>query len=168
MIKFTMLRFSNKKSFVARDCRSRWGTTTMEVIVGCALMATALLTTSIYRTRIVASSHDLRAATLARAEVINARELIGSWPADAITETRITELSLREDLRRALPESNWIANVATVDEPIIGKRVFIDLQWTSFGQTHSTSGITFWVSGSPKSNSDAESPVTNGDQEPRP
>ena len=119
----------------------------MEVLVGCGILVAAALTTSMFHARTQASARAVRLAAQARSAVLNAREELGSWPASELSLDRIEQLTIPDELSEALPEARWIINLQQVDEPIQGKRVFIDLQWRgSGGQLQSTSGITFWVS----------------------
>jgi hypothetical protein len=124
----------------------------MEVLVSCGIMAAAALTTSMFHARTQASAHAVRLAAQARSAVINAREELGSWPPAELSIDRIEQLPIPDEQSDALPEAHWNIDIQEVDEPIHGKRIFIDLEWRGGGgQRQSTSGITFWVNEEPGS-----------------
>lgn len=123
----------------------RFGTTSIEVIVGCVLMTAALVTVGIFQTRITKSESTLRQAALARTEVRNAREVVGSWPLEMVTDASVSQIQISPGVQATLPDARWIAKVFETEQPVRGKRVFLDLEWSRNEQIHSTSGITFWV-----------------------
>lgn len=123
----------------------RLGTTSTEVIMACALMTAAMVTLAGFQSRITKSVSTLRQAVQARTEVRNARELVGSWQYEKVTEAAISEIELGPDGLATLPNARWIVNVVETEQPVSSKRVFLDLEWSRNDQVHTSSGISFWV-----------------------
>ena len=78
-------------------------------------------------------------------ELINAREQIGSWSANEITESRIAELQLSEDLTKQVSNLRWDVEVSKVDSPAPAKRVDLSLRCQLRGQEIKPTQLTFWV-----------------------
>ena len=125
--------------------RMRRGVTVIEVSIACVLLSAAIMTTTAFQTRVTTAAQNVTVSALAREAVINAREQIGSWQPADVSEERIVNMPIRDELQRMLPEAAWNVRVDAIEEPINGHRIFLDLTWSDGGQTRSTSGITFWI-----------------------
>ena len=123
----------------------RYGTTIMELLIGCVLLSVATISTSMFHTRASMMARSIKVAALAREVLLDAREEIGTWTVDEVTQERVASLPIRDELKNVLPEAAWIVRIDTLEEPVIGLRIFLDLQWADGGQIRTASGITFWV-----------------------
>ena len=96
------------------------------------------------------TEHASRASLLASQSVcdlVNAREVIGSWGFEEVTLEKIESISFPENPEFRAGSREWRASVDEVTEPVQAKRVCLSLQWTH-GQSESMSvvgPIVFWV-----------------------
>ena len=125
--------------------QARRATTSMEIVVSCLLLSASLVTLGVFRTRVAINGANMRMAALARSELRSAREIVGSWSPEAITANRIESLEISPMAKATLPDARWTAKVESIQQPVHGFRVFLDLQWFRLEQVQSTGGITFWI-----------------------
>ena len=123
----------------------RRGTTVMELLIGCAILSVATMTTSMFHTRISVIANSIKVTALARDALLNAREEIGTWTVGEVTQERVDSLRISDELEKVLPQAEWIVRIDEVEAPVAGLRIFLDLNWIEEGQARSASGITFWL-----------------------
>ncbi len=78
-------------------------------------------------------------------ELLNAREQIGSWSAKEVTESRIAELPISEDLSKRVSDLRWEAELREIDSPVDAKQVDLSLCCRYGGQVIKPRQLTFWV-----------------------
>lgn len=122
------------------------GTTVMEVIVACSLLATTAASMSLMSWRMQRGFQERVLVKRAWVEVCNARQQIGSWQTDDVQLERILSLPIAEALRRDCVAIEWVARVEEIQQPLPGKCIFIGLKWTRAEQQAAPLGITFWHS----------------------
>lgn len=124
---------------------NRSAVTSMETLVAIIVLSVAAIGVS----RFVAAVHSgLRDQELRQRigwEIENARELIGSWEAEEITEDRIEQLPFSNGLAESLSEVRWVSRVNRVEEPIPASRVTLAIECQHQGQIAKPQELTFWV-----------------------
>lgn len=120
------------------------GTTVMETIVACSLLATTAVSLSLMSQRMRRGYQERALVQRAWVEVCNARQQIGTWNMEEIDCDKIQALPISDVLRNSCSAIEWAARVEETMEPLAGKRIFVGLQWTRAEQRSAPIGITFW------------------------
>lgn len=125
-----------------RRCR---GTSIAEVIVAIALLGTATAAIGRFAVMTKQGLHQRELGTRLSAELLNARERIGSWQPEQLTGQHIEELPFSAELVEQIDDLKWRAIVEPVEEPVRALRVTLKLECSLHGQTAQPQAITFWV-----------------------
>jgi len=121
------------------------GLTIIEIVVACTLLSAALVSIGILQTQVTRAQKSLNQRAQMRLAILNARELIGSWPPSQISAERIQALPI-EPLDFEWPVAlRWDVRVQSAPQPWSGHAIFLDLIWEDAGQTQSAGGLNFWV-----------------------
>ena len=78
-------------------------------------------------------------------EMVNARETIGSWPVEWVTQERIESLSVSPTLLKELTDVHWEAEVSSILDPVAATQVTLTLACNYGGQKARPQQLTFWM-----------------------
>lgn len=135
-----------KKNYFAY---ARCGTSIAEVIVAIALLGTATVGLGRFAGLTRQGLQQRELSTRLSAELLNARERIGSWPLDRVTVEQIEQIpfsaALSQDSAADLTQRRWRASVEPISEPLSALRVTLHLQYTLHGHLAEPQAITFWI-----------------------
>lgn len=130
----------------------RRATSTLEVVVGIALLAAAT-------TLVGGFVHQVKAGLRARElsarcdwELLNARERIGSWPVGQITLEQIQQIPISKSLTDRVASAHLSAAIQQIEKPMPATQVTLAIECELEGQTVQPSVLTFWVPVSIKGN----------------
>lgn len=130
---------------IRHGCVGRHGITTIEVVISLMLLGITAATVGRFAVHVRQTQEQARINGLARLELANAREVIGAMQFDMIQPERLASLPISKPATLDLANSRWHVEVDSVSEPIVAKRVRLQLQWLSMEQTRTTDALTFWV-----------------------
>ncbi|MEO8268851.1 MAG: hypothetical protein ABI557_03965 [Aureliella sp.] len=125
--------------------RKRYGSSIAEVIVAITLLGTATVAIGRFAVMTQQGLHQRELSTRLSAELLNARERIGSWPQEQISVEHIEGLPFSQTLTEQVDELKWRAIVEPISEPISALRVRLQLECALHGQTAQSQALTFWV-----------------------
>ncbi len=134
----------NRSTCSLRACQRR-ATTTMEVLVAIALLAVAITLVGGFVHQVKIGLRDRELSTRFDWELMNARELIGSWPLEQITLERIQQISLSESLTNQATNPHLAASIQKIENPRPATQITLAIECELNGQTIQPSILTFWV-----------------------
>jgi hypothetical protein len=119
--------------------------TLLEITVAAGLLG-VLMTVSIQMLRVMGERQragERRAAALQAVEALT--EQLGNLPWDELTSAAADELTIPETMKRHFPGAVLRATVVEENEPIVAKRVTIELKWDGpRGQAAAPVRLTTW------------------------
>jgi prepilin-type N-terminal cleavage/methylation domain-containing protein len=125
---------------------TRAGLTLLEITVASAILA-VLLTASIQMLQAVSSQQraaDRQAVATLAVQAI--AEQIGNIPWDQLTSEAAAQVAIPAPLERYLPAGKLVATVEEQTEPVVAKRVYLELTWSGPGGKQSGPvRLTSWV-----------------------
>lgn len=93
------------------------------------------------------ASRESALASHAFRDLINAREEIGSWAFNDISQSTIESIPFQKSTEFHEDSRRWVTSIEEETEPIQAMRISLSLQWTS-GRSEipaEVGPITFWV-----------------------
>lgn len=128
-----------------RKPRLQRGTSTVEVIVALAVLATAVVGIGRFASTTNRGLRERQLSSRIGWELTNAREQIGAWVPEMITPSRIENLPFSSGLSDQLQDLQWQAEVAPITAPADALQVILTLRCTFQGQTARPASLVFWV-----------------------
>lgn len=116
-----------------------------EVIVAIALLGTATVAVGRFAVMTKQGLREQELGARLSAELLNARQRIGSWPQEQLTAEHIEELPFSAALAEQVDDLKWRALVEPITEPASALRVTLRLECSLHGQTAQPQALTFWV-----------------------
>lgn len=138
----------SKKWFISstqRDIARRLGTSTVELLVALALLATATIGVGQLASRTKAGLRNRELSSRLNWELTNARETIGAWPLSEITVEKIEQIPISQSLQSRLADLRWEATVESIQQPAKALQVVLSLHCMMEGQSARPVALTFWV-----------------------
>lgn len=129
--------------------RFQRGTSTVEVIVALAVLATAVVGVGRFAATTNRGLRERQLSSRIGWELTNAREQIGAWDPESVTPSRIESLPFSSGLTDELHDLQWQAEVAPLSAPAQALQVSLTLQCTFQGQTARPASLVFWLPSSP-------------------
>ncbi len=117
----------------------------MEMLVAVSLLAFAVTAMGQFVSQVNSGLRDRELSARLGWEIMNARELIGTWPIEDITVEQIEKLLVSEPLAKSLTDAKFKALVVPVDEPLAAIRVTLALECKLAGQLAQPAVLTFWI-----------------------
>ncbi|MDZ4851552.1 MAG: hypothetical protein SGI77_19855 [Pirellulaceae bacterium] len=108
----------------------RLGTTFVECIVAGILLMTAMGLILRYQTKAALFQSEQLLQTKAELALLSAREIIASWDIERVNRASIESLPMFDEMSESDIHAQWVASVIDVQEPIVGKRVSLGIEWT--------------------------------------
>lgn len=136
---------------------SRRGTTTAETLIAIVVLGVAASAVGKFASTMATGLDDRELSAKIGWEIANAREVIGSWPAQEITEERIESLAVELSEWENGTDAQWVAAVSKISEPAQAVQVELGLRCKIDGQWAEPERLTFWVA-------DADSKQVTGDR----
>ena len=132
------------------------GMTLIETMVSSILLTTALGLVVQYRAQSMNVLHNLETQARALRAITSLREQIGAWEYSRVTAEAIRAIPMYEELVESHAHTRWVANVVEVDEPIVGKRVTLGVEWFTLKEasadgthqeapTQTSQTLEFWL-----------------------
>jgi hypothetical protein len=93
------------------------------------------------------ANRDNSLAAAAHRDLINARETVGSWDFETVSQANIESIDIPLDAEFKDRKRTWLVVVQDVTAPITAKQVTLSMRWNESGQTpvQEAGPITFWV-----------------------
>jgi len=117
----------------------------MEVLVAIALLAAATTMVGAFVHQVKAGLRDRELSTRCDWELMNARERIGSWPVEQITQQQIQQISISESLTASIANAHLSAAIQKIENPVPAIQVTLAIEGELNDQTIQPSVLTFWV-----------------------
>lgn len=127
-----------------RNYRRR-AASTAEVLIAIALLVVATSLVGGFVSQVSDGLRDRETSSRLEWELLNAREVIGSWSADEITAERIAELPISAALADRVKNAKLRAIVAQIDKPARAMQVTLGIRCEWQDQLIEPSTLTFWV-----------------------
>lgn len=124
---------------------NRMAVTSMETLVAIIVLSIAAMAVSQFVVTVHSGLQDQELSQRIGWEIENARELIGSWPVEKITQERIEQLPFANGLSENLVQARWVARVKQVEEPMPATRVTLGIECQYQGQVAMPQEMTFWI-----------------------
>ncbi len=132
-------------SCAPRPIARRLGTSTVELLVALALLATATIGVGQLASRTKAGLRNRELSSRLNWELTNARETIGTWPLSEITVEKIEQIPISQSLRSRLTDLRWEANVESIQQPAEALQVKLSLHCVIEEQSAQPVALTFWI-----------------------
>jgi hypothetical protein len=117
----------------------------MEVLVAISLLAAATTLVGGFTHQVRSGLRNRELSTRCDWELMNARERIGSWPAEKINLEQIQQLPLSDSLATRANNVYLTAAIRRVEKPLPAMQVTLAIECDVNGQTVQPSNLTFWV-----------------------
>lgn len=123
------------------------GHTVAECIMAFAILLPVAALVSKIGLQTQQSLRDSLLTAQAKSDLVNAREVIGTWEFDDVTVANVQSLPHAEISEVTESQREWLAVIEEVQEPIAAKRVSLSLLWTPPRSTaaNEVGPLTFWV-----------------------
>lgn len=123
----------------------RSGFTVAETLIAVVLLGVAVTGVGKLVHNVSQGLQDRELACRIGWEISNARELIGTWSAEDITEARIEQLPISGSVRQALRNAEWETRIVETVRPLAAVRVHLALIGDYRGHTIRPQERIFWV-----------------------
>ncbi len=124
----------------------RGGMSLLEIMLAAGLLG-ILMTVSVQMLRVMGDRQraaERRAAALQTVQAL--AETIGNMPWDELSASAADEIAIPEEMRRCLPGAKLRVTVNDENEPVVAKRVMLELRWNNpRGQTSAPLRLTTWA-----------------------
>ena len=117
----------------------------MEVLVAISLLAAATTLVGGFTHQVRSGLRERELSTRCDWELMNARERIGSWPAEKITLEQIQQIPLSDSLTARANNVHLTAAIRNVEKPLPATQITLAIECDLNGQTVQPSILTFWV-----------------------
>jgi len=138
---------------------TRRASITTEAVVSIIVLAAATAVVSRFAATFQAGLKERELAAQIGVEIVNTRELIGTWSLERITSENIAELPVGTSLSDRLENVRWEAAVVDIDKPLPLRQLTLLLLCDYRGQRAALESLTFWVSNDSNSQDPSSSEV---------
>ncbi len=128
-----------------RRSERRTATSTLELVIAFGLLVLAASMVGRFVSQVKRGLKERELSARIEWELINDRELIGSWSPDQITRERIEQIPLSKSLANRLTTGRLVAQVSHIEEPIAAEQVTLAIACERGGQTMEPAVLTFWI-----------------------
>ncbi|MEM7473629.1 MAG: hypothetical protein AAF483_01415 [Planctomycetota bacterium] len=128
-----------------RKFKSRSGISVTETVIAALLLSAALGAVLRFAVSAKSGLRNQELRTRLEWELVNAREKIGAWPEDKITEEAIATLPVSGALTRKLQELQWSAKITSIKSPVEALQVDLALHYEVQGRFAEPRSLSFWV-----------------------
>lgn len=125
---------------------ARRASVTTEAVVSIIILAAATAVVSRFAATFQAGLKERKLAAQIGVEIVNTRELIGTWSLERVTSKNIAELPVGASLSDRLENARWEATIVDIDKPLSLRQVTLQLRCDYKGQRAAPESLTFWVS----------------------
>ena len=128
------------------------GTSVGETLVAIGILSILVGLVGQFSNHVRSGIDDLRLNKLIQWETQNARELIGSWPTDQVTQERIEAIEVSTQIEQYLSEATWQASVTStsiqltgIENSIPALAIKLELKGKFKGQSITPVEHHFWI-----------------------